>query len=432
MSEPNCLPSPTPATPETAPASAGRYRAVWLDTLTDAPEREVPWLWQGYLARGHVTLLTSQWKMGKTTLLAVLLGRMAAGGTLAGLDVAAGRAVVVSEEGNDLWEPRVRRLGLGRQVCLLSRPLAGKRTLAGWLDLLDFVGELHRQHGLALVVIDSIGELLPAGAERGAGAMLEALLPLRRLTEAGVAVLLLHHPRKGACADGQAARGSGALAAFVDVLVEMHWYTRGAEADRRRRLVGWSRLEGTPRQLVIELNAEGTDYLAHGDFAEDEYGPGWEALRAVLGHAPDKLTREEILRAWPEGEGAPSRVALAGAGGGGGAGAARGAGAEGRALSLLVARERGGVGGGPAVAARARPRRGAALPGRGRGGPEGPGRAAGAVTGPGGECPRVDWPKSGQGRQAPARHVPHCVVAQQLPADQASGGEFGTSLRKTA
>jgi hypothetical protein len=310
MSEPNCLPSPTPAAPETAPASAGRYRAVWLDTLTDAPARAVPWLWRGYLARGHVTLLTSQWKMGKTTLLSVLLARMAVGGTLAGLGVAAGRAAVVSEETRDLWEPRVRRLGLGKQVCLLSRPLAGKRTLTDWLDLLDFIGELHRQHGLALVVFDTLGELLPAGAERGAGAMLEALVPLRRLTEAGVAVLLLHHPRKGASADGQAARGSGALAAFVDVLVEMHWYSRGAETDRRRRLLAWSRLEETPRQLVVELNAEGTDYLAHGDFAQDELGSGWAALRAVLGHAPDWLTRPEILQAWPEAEEVPSQVTL--------------------------------------------------------------------------------------------------------------------------
>jgi hypothetical protein len=56
------------------------------------------WLWQGYLATGAVTLLTSQWKTGKTTLMSVLLSRMKTGGSLAGLSVAAGRAVVVSEE----------------------------------------------------------------------------------------------------------------------------------------------------------------------------------------------------------------------------------------------------------------------------------------------------------------------------------------------
>jgi hypothetical protein len=61
---------------------------------------------------------------------------------------------------------------------------------------------------------------------------------------------------------------------------------------------------------VVELNADGTDYLAHGDFAEDEFGPGWAALRGVLQHARDKLTREEIRRAWPEGEAVPSHATL--------------------------------------------------------------------------------------------------------------------------
>jgi AAA domain len=35
-------------------------------TDTDSP---VKWLWDGYLARKHLTLLTGQWKIGKTTLL---------------------------------------------------------------------------------------------------------------------------------------------------------------------------------------------------------------------------------------------------------------------------------------------------------------------------------------------------------------------------
>jgi hypothetical protein len=36
------------------------------DVVGDEPR--VDWLWDGYLARGSVTLLTSQWKTGKTTL----------------------------------------------------------------------------------------------------------------------------------------------------------------------------------------------------------------------------------------------------------------------------------------------------------------------------------------------------------------------------
>src|SRR5262245_5142908 len=70
---------------------------------------EVDWLWHGYLARGQITLLTGQWKIGKTALLAALLARLGAGGALAGRDVRAGRAIVVTEEGSALWLGRCLR-----------------------------------------------------------------------------------------------------------------------------------------------------------------------------------------------------------------------------------------------------------------------------------------------------------------------------------
>ena len=61
-------------------------------------------------ARGHVTLLTRLWKTGKTTLLGVLLRHLRRGGTLAGCEVAAGRAVVVSEDPPVLWKMRDAQL----------------------------------------------------------------------------------------------------------------------------------------------------------------------------------------------------------------------------------------------------------------------------------------------------------------------------------
>src|SRR5437764_333347 len=88
------------------------------------------WLWHGYLAPGRVTLLTSQWKMGKTTLLAALLAKMQAGSELAGREVAPGRAVVVSEEHPSLWADRMRRFGLGGAGCWRGRGTTRRR--GGW------------------------------------------------------------------------------------------------------------------------------------------------------------------------------------------------------------------------------------------------------------------------------------------------------------
>jgi hypothetical protein len=41
--------------------------------LKPTAETQRDWLWQGYLLPGAVTLLTSLWKSGKSTLLSVLL-----------------------------------------------------------------------------------------------------------------------------------------------------------------------------------------------------------------------------------------------------------------------------------------------------------------------------------------------------------------------
>jgi hypothetical protein len=273
---------------------------MWLDDLRQRARAPMSWLWQGYLAPGSVTLLTSQWKSGKTTLVSVLLARLKHGGELLGRPLAAGKAVVLSEESPEQWDLRSRKLDFGGHVCWFCRPFRGKPSQEDWLALVDRLVELRTRHGIALVVVDALAAFLPGRDESNAGTMLEALTPLQRLTTRGVSVLLLHHPRKRDSAAGMAARGSGALSSFVDILLEMDWYRRGAEEDRRRQLRAYSRYEETPRQLVFELHPEGTDYRALGDGQEEAFTQHWQPLRMVLEDAADKLNRREILAEWPE------------------------------------------------------------------------------------------------------------------------------------
>ena len=95
---------------------------VWDHEVTEAVSPPISWLWHGFVAQGNLTLLTSQWKAGKTTLLSLLLARRKQGGQLAGLAVNPGKSVVVSEEPLSLWADRARRYGFGGQVCFLSQP----------------------------------------------------------------------------------------------------------------------------------------------------------------------------------------------------------------------------------------------------------------------------------------------------------------------
>src|SRR5262249_13169154 len=154
-------------------------------------------------APGQITLLAGQWKIGKTALLAALLARLGAGGPLAGRHVRPGRAVVVSEEGASLWTGRCPRFAQipssNTQIPNNIQPSTGRhRELASALDFDGWRLEL-----------------------------------LWRLL---IGVWILFQ--------------SGALAAFVDILIEMHWYAAPDEPDRRRRLLAWSRHDATPRQLL--------------------------------------------------------------------------------------------------------------------------------------------------------------------------------------
>ena len=276
--------------------------------LAAAARASTAWLWQGYLAPGSVTLLTSRWKAGKTTLVSVLLSRLKTGGQLAGLSLAAGKAVVVSEEGPDHWQRRHQRLDFGDHVGWFCRPFRGKPSRADWSAFLDGLAALHERLRFGLVVIDPLAAFLP-GCENHAGSVLEALTPLQRLTARDVSVLLLHHPGRKDPLAGEAARGSGALLAYADILIEMHPYPKADDDDRRRRLLARSRFPETPRQRVIEWTADGTDYRAHDTVLEEEFARHWHALRAVLAEAPLKLPRSEIRRRWPDAD-RPDKVTL--------------------------------------------------------------------------------------------------------------------------
>lgn len=269
------------------------------------------WLWHGYLGARMVTAFVSRGKSGKTTLASILLSMLKHGGQLGGLTVAPGKAVVVTEEAQDIWATRCERLRIPEDnVRLLCRPFrAARPTLAQWQAFVANFAALHQQDGFDLLVIDPLAGFLPGGAENYAPAMLDFLLPLQQLAETGPAVWLLHHPGKKSQADGHAGRGSSALVGFVDILIEMSCYKALRSPDRRRRLRAYSRSPETPRQLLIELNAEGTGYTVPAREAGDLMA-SWPEVHEILDQADDPLSGKEILALWPDGSKPPCRSTL--------------------------------------------------------------------------------------------------------------------------
>jgi hypothetical protein len=224
--------------------------------------------------------------------------------------VKAGRTAVVSEESRTHWNLRGQRLDFGNHSCFFCRPFRGKPTASEWVELIDFLGERAVGDGLDLVAIDPLATFLPGRDESNAGVVLEALMPLRRLLGQGLGVWLLHHPRKGEAPEGQAARGSGALTGFADIVVEMGCLGRLAGEDRRRVLKGYSRYPETPRELVIELTEAGDDYRALGSVWENEFRESWERLRGLLACARGKLSRRQVRESCPGDDNPPSEATL--------------------------------------------------------------------------------------------------------------------------
>jgi hypothetical protein len=229
------------------PSPIAPFQPLWTPDLSAVGRAEPAWLWHGYLVvGGGITLLTSQWKTGKTTLASALLARLQRGGEFAGRALRAGKAVILTEESADFWVQRGKKLSFGDHLCWFCRPFVGRPDLARWQALLANILELHGRHHFDLVVIDTLLHFLPSNTENSATAMMDFLLTLRPLTDQGMAVWIQHHPRKGRTVDGQAARGTGALLACVDIFLEMTAVAGPGVSERRRRVIAFSRFDETP------------------------------------------------------------------------------------------------------------------------------------------------------------------------------------------
>ncbi|MFH1419291.1 MAG: hypothetical protein ABII12_13530, partial [Planctomycetota bacterium] len=151
--------------------------------------------------------------------------------------------------------------------------------------------------------LDTIAALLPCDNENDASKMLTALAPLHTWTEAGAGVLLSHHPRKGDGGEAQAARGSGALPGFVDIILELRRFDASRREDRRRTLTAYSRFDETPDELVMELTNAG--YRAVGTRGDARQNDRLAVIRQILPDAEPGMTAAEVHDAWPEGDGIP-------------------------------------------------------------------------------------------------------------------------------
>ena len=279
-------------------------RLLGMDHV-DSPQvgTATEWIWHGLIARRSITLFTSQWKAGKTTLLTGLLQAFAAGGNFLNRKVAPTRALVVSEESRQTWADRLQRMPVGKHCHLLARPFPRRPSPEEWDRLIDHALEQHTAGKLDLLVVDPLAKFLPGSTESDLNALLRMLDPLQRLTEAGAGVVILHHPRSE---EGSSARGSGGLLASVDIIIELSRYGSLRSDECRRKLFAVSRYPETPKRMIYEWSPATSLFKALDDPNSIRFEENWILLLAILKKRKRASTHQELLMDWPEGIERPS------------------------------------------------------------------------------------------------------------------------------
>jgi len=288
--------------------SFGTFAAPIPSSALKRREGETRWVWTGCLARGTVSLLAALWKVGKSTLLAHLLAHLECEGEFCGLDVQHAKVLYVTEEPEDLWADRRDAVHIGDHVRFQIRPFTVRPSMVEWTAFLDHVRSVRDGWPYDLLVMDTISNLWPVRDENDNAQVGGALMPLWSLGP-DVAVLLVHHLRKGDGQEATASRGAGAMTAFVDTILELRRFDPGNRKDRRRVLSGYGRWPETPEELVVELAADGAGYEAQGDRHMVVRAGLLSTLDGLLPTSPPGLTYAQLVEEWP-GDRTPTKAAL--------------------------------------------------------------------------------------------------------------------------
>ncbi len=268
-------------------SDAPELEFVTLEELSaNAPARP-DYVVDGLIATGAVHLLTGKPKeSGKTTFVLALVGAVGRGVPFLGRTTQATSAVIVSEEDQLTLYPRFVRFGVHR-----ARLLLGRHRGAPWNDVVERACDVALDSGSKIVVIDTLAAwaTFADDAENSSAAMLRVTTVLRAAAARGLAVIVTHHARKGESSMADAPRGSSALAADADVLMQL---APAPKARDLRLLSVHGRLLPEPVDIVFGLGLDGL-LLADPDASQDEtMGRILEPLQGANGGLPAKEWRK--------------------------------------------------------------------------------------------------------------------------------------------
>jgi hypothetical protein len=230
-----------------------RFRTA-EEFLSETPE-DVAFVVHDYIARGVITELIGKPKeAGKTTFLLQLARAVLEGRSFVGKTVKSTPIVYLTEEGAASARAALRRARLhGKDFHLLTRTDAHR---ASWTEIVEAAVQRCKEVGAGLLIVDTLPHFaqLAGDTENNAGAALDVIRPLQCAADAGIAVVIVRHKRKGESAGVEGGRGSSAFTGATDTVLALERH--GAD-PAVRALTCISRLGDPPPQLLIRLGEEG-------------------------------------------------------------------------------------------------------------------------------------------------------------------------------
>ena len=205
-----------------------------------------------------------------------------------------------------LFRDRLRDLGMRGRELFVEKPQFGLPTVDAFLEELD---AQIRRHGIELVVLDPMTECLRVQDENDAAEMSRTLRPFHALTqETGCTILFIHHDRKAEGKGVDLLRGSSAIGATFDFILQLR-YLRGDDRPERAlqymgrygRGVIHARFIGDDYELIdhealVEEQRE-TKNQQRAEKRESRRQKDFARARRVLREHPDGLDRQTAAAA---------------------------------------------------------------------------------------------------------------------------------------
>lgn len=281
------------------------YKPVDICDLS-IDQKEIEWIWKGFLAKNHVTLFSALWKVGKSTFISHLLKTLESGGQFPKpiregetcFTASKSKVLVLSEESDNIWAERRDELGIENREWLyvVCRPLKQRLNYRGWVELLERMGNFCKEKEIELFIIDTISGFWNVENENDAAQVTAALTAVNNVLGKNTAVLLVHHFRKSGGDEAVAARGSGVLGSYVDIIIE---FTRmkGDVQSSQRVMKMYTRFSETPSEMVIELK-EDEYWLNSMNISDVIRTKKMDNVENIIRQMPEGGTVSEVLDIW--------------------------------------------------------------------------------------------------------------------------------------